>query len=108
MAARSTYPIATIHIDRLRNDVVAVVRGQENGCTRKIILRPHTTVRDGFADQTLFLANPPLFEVSNQRIHFIPHRSVNDPGGNSVHIDSFLDQGQTSRLSDADYGGFAG
>src|ERR1700722_12142783 len=104
----SAHPVAAIDVERLRDDVIAVRRGEKHGGAGKVIRQSHSAEWHRLADQALFLAERPMLVFGEQGVDLGPHRRVHDPGSNAVDVDAVLDEVKAGRLGEADNRGLGG
>src|SRR3984957_14341530 len=107
-AMSSAHPVAAVDVERLRDDVIAVRRGEEHGGAGMVLRQSHPSERHRFADQPLLLAKRPMFVFGEQGVDLGPHRRVDDPRRDAVDVDAVLDEVESRRLSEADDCSFGG
>src|SRR5882757_5396948 len=99
-AARSAsaHPVATVDIVGLRQDIVAVGRGQKHGEPRNIFGLRKTADRNGPGYGRLLLTRLQAFPAGEVRIDNLPMLAIDDARRYRVDVDTVFDQRQGGGL----------
>ena len=87
---------------------ISVGGGEEQGRAGHVVGKAHAAIGYRFTDEALLFAQRAMLVLGEQGIDLIPHRGVDDAGGDAVDVDAVLDEVEAGRLGEADHRRLAG